>query len=205
MATKSAAQRVAEAALLGQPPAQSGLFGTAALGAGVVRTGRPGRPKGRKNNKTLQAEAALDNLGDVMLRGTLKTAMGDPIDEARRMATKIWNLPPDTPPDHIVTREPEKTGDNGITIFRAVTLGEKIEEFAQKLIDDRKNARAIAMPFVKQKKPAQVDVTERHLVTIRQIHMDDDGLGDGRGDPAAKAKPVGKATTIDQPPEEDGL
>jgi len=201
MATKSAAQRVAEAALLGQPHAQAGLFGTAAVGAGVHRTGRPGRPKGRKNNKTLQAEAALDNLGDVMLRGTLKTAMGDPIDEARRMVTKIWGLPPDAPPDKIITSTPEKTGPDSVTVFRAVTLGEKIEEFAQKLIDDRKNARAIAMPFVKQKKPAQVDVTEKHTVLIVQRQMDDDGLGD----PAAKAKPVGKATTIDQPPEEDGL
>lgn len=184
MATKSAAQRAAEAVLMALTPAQGELLPDGRQ-RGVVYTGKPGRPRGRQNNATLAKQANIAALGDKALRDTLKTAVGEAVAEARRIVCDIWLLPYDTKPDHVVTRKLEKTGENGMEIYRAVMLGELIEEMVPKCMDAQKNARAIAMPFVQQKKPQAIDVTERKVIEIRQTRMDDDGL-----DPALLAKNV---------------
>lgn len=176
MATKSMAKRAAEAALMGMGPAQGSLLPDGRQ-AGVAYTGKPGRPAGRKNNKTLMAEAGVENLGERALLEALRAATASEVAEARRIVCEIWQLPLDTKPTHIVTQKPDKTED-GVTIYRATTLGELIEDMVVKCIDRKKNAQAIAMPFVQQKKPQQVDVTEKKTITIVQKRMDDDGLGE---------------------------
>jgi hypothetical protein len=184
MATESMAKKAARAALVQMGPAQGTLLPDGRQ-QGVIYTGKPGRPKGRKNDKTLMAEAGVENLGERALLEALRAATASEVAEARRIVCEIWQLPLDTKPTHIVTQKPDKTED-GITIYRATTLGELIEDMVVKCIDRKKNAQAIAMPFVQQKKPQQVDVTEKKTITIVQKRMDDDGLDD----PPARAKNV---------------
>lgn len=195
MATKPQALAAMERRLMAMPAKQGDLLGAPA--PGVVYTGKPGRPKGRKNNKTLLLEQSIENLGDRMLRETVQAALADPVTEAKRMVAAIYQLPEDADPNTIVDR---REGKDGIEL-QIVTFADEVQAFALKLIDDRKNARAIAMPFVQQKKPLQIDKTERKITYIVQERMEDDGLAD----PAARAKdvtPKAPPQTIDH---EDGL
>lgn len=187
MATKPQAKAIMEQRLLAMPPRQGDMLDTPAPAPPAKRG--PGRPKGRKNNKTLLLEQGIEHLGDEMLRQTVTSALSDPIAEAKRMVARIYQLPEDADPNTIVHR---REGKDGVEL-QIVTLAEEVQAFALKLIDDRKNARAIAMPFVQQKKPQQVDVHERKTVTIRQYRMDDDGLAD----PPARAKNVTPKPTIE--------
>lgn len=181
MATKPVAKAAMEARLMAMAPRQGELLPDGRQ-AGVVYTGKPGRPRGRKNNSTLMLEQGIAQLGDEMLRQTVHSALSDPIAEAKRMVAQIYQLPEDADPNTIVHR---REGKDGVEM-QIVTFADEVQAFALKLIDDRKNARAIAMPFVQQKKPQQVDVTEKKTIMIVQARMDDDGLGD----PAARAKNV---------------
>jgi hypothetical protein len=181
VATKSAAKAVMQERLLGMAPRQGELLPDGRQ-AGVQYTGKPGRPKGRKNDKTLLLEQGIEQLGDEMLRETVKSALADPIAEAKRMVARIYQLPEDADPNTILHR---REGKDGVEM-QIVTFADEVQAFALKLIDDRKNARAIALPFVKPKKPQEIDITERKVVEIRQVGMVDDGLGDV----AARAKNV---------------
>ena len=78
MATKSAAKRVAEALLMRVGPAQAALPGIAPPATPVVRTGKPGRPKGRKNNRTLAEEAKLDVWSEKLIRERVALGLLDP-------------------------------------------------------------------------------------------------------------------------------
>lgn len=180
MATKPQAKAIMEQRLLAMPPRQGDMLGAPAPPPPVKRG--PGRPKGRKNNKTLFIEQGIERLGDEMLRQTVTSALADPIAEAKRMVAQIYKLPEDADPNTILER---REGKDGVEL-QIVTFADQVQAFALKLIDDRKNARAIAMPFVQQKKPQQVDVTEKKTITIVQKRMDDDGLDDA----PARAKNV---------------
>lgn len=180
MATKPQAKAIMEQRLLAMPPRQGDMLGAPTPPPPAKRG--PGRPKGRKNNKTLFIEQGIERLGDEMLRQTVTSALADPIAEAKRMVARIYQLPDDADPNTILER---REGKDGVEL-QIVTFADQVQAFALKLIDDRKNARAIAMPFVQQKKPQQVDVTEKKTITIVQKRMDDDGLDDA----PARAKNV---------------
>lgn len=176
MATKSAAKRVAEELLMRVGPAQAALPGMAAPATPVVRTGKPGRPKGRKNNRTLAEEAKLDVWSEKLIRERVALGLLDPVQMARKRATEVYGLEEHAPPDTIIHRE--VNGDGVVT--KTVTLADAILELAGHFDGVKATEGKNALPYVRQKMPQQVDVTEKHLVLVRQVGMDDDGLpGDG--------------------------
>jgi len=180
MVTKSAAKRVAEAALLRLGPAQlSMLPGSAAT---VTYTGRSGRPKGRKNNATLIAEAQLDVWGEKLLREGARLGLIDPIVEARRRVAEIYLLDENANPNTVLHREVDKDGN----VYQEVTLAELVLEVSKHFDGLKATERKNALPFVRQKMAQSIDITEKHIVEIRQVRMDDDGLGDA----ATRAKNI---------------
>ena len=181
MATKPVARAAMEQRVAAMAPRQGELLGAPAEPRWTY-TGKPGRPKGRPNNKTLLLEQSIENLGDQMLRETVQAALADSIALAKRMVAQIYQLPEDVDPNTILHR---REGKDGVEL-QIVSFADEVQAFALKLIDDRKAARAIALPFVKPRKPQEIDITERRVVEIRQVGMVDDGLGDV----AARAKNV---------------
>lgn len=158
MATKSVKQRVREQALMRMGPAQLDMLPGSA--AQVTYTGKPGRPKGRKNNKTLIEEAQLETWGEKLIRERVRLGLIDPLTEAIRRVRELHNLPDDVDP--------------------RANFREEVAEFAKHFDGLKATEGKNALPYVRQKMPQQVDVTEKHVVTIVQQRMDDDGLpGDG--------------------------
>lgn len=192
MATPSAAQRAARELVRRLGPKQLSLLpGSPAT---VTYTGKAGRPKGRKNDATLAQEAGLDVWGEKLLTEGIATALIDPIAEAKKRVAAIYLLDPDADPNTIVERDLNGDGDP----INIVTFGDLVLEVSKHFDGLKATERKAALPFVRKKMPQEVDVTERHLVEIRQYAMDDDGLGD----PAARAKNV---TPAKAPRDEDGL
>lgn len=174
MATKSAERRVMDAVLTGLPPAQGNLLGDDTPPAPIARTGRAGRPKGRKNNRTLMAEANLDTIGEAVLRERTRLALVDPVAEAKRMVAQIHGLPEDADPNTVIREERKADG----TLVRIVAFADEVTEMTIRLAGLKENAASNALPFMRQKMPAQIDVTERLIVNVVQSRMIDDGLDD---------------------------
>lgn len=150
MATKRVGQAQAERILAGLPGRQGDL-----LPGGKPAwhyTGRPGRPKGRPNNKTLAALADLDNLGEVVLRERIGTALCDPVTEAERLVRRIFAVDPEAK----------------LSEFHR----EKVAEFTLEMSKLREKARDGVAPFVLKKKPTEIDVTEKKVTEARIIVED---------------------------------
>lgn len=172
MATVSAAKRAARELLQRLGPAQMSLLpGSAAT---VTYTGKAGRPKGRKNDKTLAQEAAIEVWGEKLLREGVSTALLDPVAAARARIVAIYNLPEGANPNTILERDFDKDG----APINIVTFGDLVLELSKHFDGLKATERKAALPFVRQKMAQQIDVTERHVVEIKQARMDDDGLGD---------------------------
>lgn len=182
MATKSAAKRVAETLLMRLGPAQGALPGMAQPAAPVVRTGKPGRPKGRKNNRTLAEEAKLDVWSEKLIRERVALGLLDPVQMARKRICEIYGLPEDANPNTIIHREENAEG----VVTQLVSFAEAVLELAKHFDNVKATEGKNALPYVRQKMPQQVDVTEKHLVIVRQTAMDDDGLP---GDDARNVTP----------------
>jgi len=181
MATKSAAKRVAELALMRMGPAQLSLL--PGSGATVIYTGRPGRPKNRKNNATLMEEAQLDVWAEKLLRERVRLGLIDPILEARRRVAAIYKLDENQDPNTIVEREFDKAGK----LTQIVTYGDVVLEVSKHFDGLKATEGKNALPFVRQKMAQAIDITEKRTVTIVQRGFVDDGLPP---DPAARAKNV---------------
>lgn len=182
MATKSAAKRVAEALLMRVGPAQGALPGMALPAKPVVRTGKPGRPPGRKNNRTLAEEAKLDVWSEKLIRERVALGLLDPVQMARKRIAEIWGLAEDANPNTVIFRETDKDG----TVTQIVSFGDAVLELAKHFDGIKATEGKNALPYVRQKMPQQVDVTEKHLVIVKQVGMDDDGLP---GDDARNVTP----------------
>lgn len=164
MATKSAEKRVMEQALLRLGPAQlSMLPGSPAT---IEYTGKPGRPKNRKNNRTLMSEAGLEQMGEALVRERVRLGLCDPLAEAMKRVRLLHGLADETDP--------------------RVHYREEVAKWAEHFDHLKAKEANNGLPFVRKKMPQEVDVTERHFVLIKQVGMDDDGLGDA----AASAKNV---------------
>ena len=148
MVTKPVGQAEFERVLMSVPGPQGELL-PGQRAPGVSYTGKAGRPKGRRNNKTLMKLANLDNIGEVMLRQRAETAMCDPIDEAERMVRRIYKLEPDA----------------------ALTEAQRdlVAHYALEMTKIREKARDGIQPFISKKKPTEIDISEKKITEVRFI------------------------------------
>lgn len=153
MATKSTARRVMEQSLLKLGPAQlSMLPGSPAT---VEYTGKPGRPKNRKNNSTLMAEADFAQMGERLLRERFRVGLLDPVAEAKKFVAQIYKLDADADPSTVLRHETDKDGN----LIHIVSFADEVREVALTLANLKEKAANNALPFVRKKMPQEVDLT----------------------------------------------
>lgn len=167
MATKPIGQAEFERALMQIAPAQGELL-PGQRAPGVTYTGKPGRPKGRRNNKTLFRLANIDNLGEEMLRRRMSDAMLDPVDAAKRTVARIYHLPENADPNTIIDR---RIGKDGVEL-QIVTFADAVTQFTIEYAKLREKAREGVSPFVLKKKPTEIDLTEKKITEVRFIAED---------------------------------
>lgn len=153
MATKSAEKRALERSLLQMGPAQMSLLpGSPET---VEYTGLPGRPKGRKNNKTLFTEAGLEQMGERLLRERFRMGLLDPVAEAKKIVAQIYNLDATADPSTVLRHETDKDGN----IIHIVSFADEVREVALAFANLKEKAANNALPFVRKKMPQEVDWT----------------------------------------------
>lgn len=168
MVTKRVGQADYEALLIGAPPAQGSLLADGTRDPPIVRTGKPGRPKGRRNNATYARRANLDVLGELMLRQRIDLALADPVDEAKRIVARIYSLPDGADPNTIVERKVSPTGE----VTQIVTFADVVTAMTVDVMKLREKARDGASAFVLKKKPTEIDISERKI-TEAHIYVED--------------------------------
>lgn len=167
MATKPVGQAEFERALMAMGEAQGDLLPGARV-SGVTYTGKAGRPKGRRNNKTLLKLRNIENLGGEMLRQRLGDAVLDPVTEAKRTVARIYQLDENADPNTIVEQKLDKDGER----ISIVTFGDKVTALTIEFAKLREKARDGVAPYVLKKKPTEIDITEKKTTEVRFVVED---------------------------------